>query len=180
MILLDAYSSHAASLKSHEFVCYLGGDDEIYYGNKLQNSAFKLPCYLKKENPAIRHSILMQLHAWLICTWSLKLIGADLSEPQYSQEWYVHQVHENLLNKNSLPHTVAESHTHVPFAKVYWKNKVCPTLLLNGAYVASTKFYLSKQSATRGDVCCNVLTRGWHLNVRSTPIFVLGQGARSS
>ena len=34
--------------------------------------------------------------------------GVSLSEPQYSQEWYVRQVLENLLNKNDLPHTVAE------------------------------------------------------------------------
>ena len=38
----------------------------------------------------------------------LAIIGASLSEPQYSQEWYVRQVHKNLLNKNDLPHTVAE------------------------------------------------------------------------
>ena len=36
------------------------------------------------------------------------IIGASLSEPQYSQEWYVYQVHKNLMNKNGLPYTAAE------------------------------------------------------------------------
>ena len=65
----------------------------------------------------------------------------SLSEPQYSQKWYVRQVHENLLNKNGLPYTVAESHAHILFAKVYWKNTVCPTPLFNGTYIANTKIY---------------------------------------
>ena len=50
---------------------------------------------------------------------SLLFIGASLSEPQHSQEWYMRQVHKNLLNKKGLLHTVAESCTHIPFAKVY-------------------------------------------------------------
>ena len=70
----------------------------------------------------------------------LAVVGASLSEPQYSQEWYVHQVHENLLNKNDLSHAVAESRTHIPLTKVYRKNMACTTLLLNSTYVANTKF----------------------------------------
>ena len=48
----------------------------------------------------------MCYQAWM--TILILLIGASLSEPQYSQEWYVRQVHKNLLNKNGLPYTAAE------------------------------------------------------------------------
>ena len=55
------------------------------------------------------------------------LIGASLSEPQYSQEWYVRQVHENILNKNSLPHTVAECvRTYHPIRKSILKEYSLP------------------------------------------------------
>jgi len=39
--------------------------------------------------------------------------------------------------------TLLLTRTHIPFAKLYWKNTVtvCPTLLLNGMYVANTKVY---------------------------------------
>ena len=42
------------------------------------------------------------------CTEYKVVVGASLSKPQYSQEWYVRQVHKNLLSKNSLPYTAAE------------------------------------------------------------------------
>ena len=51
---------------------------------------------------------------------SLLVIGASLSKPQYSQEWYVRRVHKNLLNENGLPHTVAELCTHITWWKGLW------------------------------------------------------------
>ena len=53
---------------------------------------------------------------WLCMTWFYFLVvllfrcvnWGKPERPQYSQEWYVRQVHENLLNKNDLPLTVAE------------------------------------------------------------------------
>ena len=44
---------------------------------------------------------------------------ASLSKPQYSQEWYVRQVHENLLNKNDLPHTAYTHPIHKSILKEY-------------------------------------------------------------
>ena len=38
---------------------------------------------------------------------SCNVIGASLSEPQYSK-WYVRRVHENLPHRNGLPHTLGE------------------------------------------------------------------------
>jgi len=31
--------------------------------------------------------------------------------------------------------------THIPFTKVYWKNTICPTLLLTGKYAVNMKVY---------------------------------------
>ena len=82
------------------------------------------------------------------------LLGWAWASPSiYSQEWYVRQAHENLL-KNSLSHTVAESHT---FAKVYWKNTICPTLLLNCTYVADSKVY------RKNTVCLTLLLNGTYV-----------------
>ena len=65
------------------------------------------------------------------------VFGVSLREPQFSQEWYVHQAHENLLNKTVYPTLLLNVYAH----PVHCKNTVCPTLLLNGTYIASTKVY---------------------------------------
>ena len=49
----------------------------------------------------------------------------SLSKPQYSQEWYVRQVHKNLLNKNGLPYTAAELYA-LPFRESVLKEYNLP------------------------------------------------------
>jgi len=105
----------------------------------------------------------------------VRVIGASLSEPQYSQEWYVHQVHENLrftphccwiayahrvrksiLKEYGLP-TLLLNGTYVANTKVYWKNTVCPTMLLNVMHVANTKVYW------KNTVCPTLLLNGTYV-----------------
>ena len=94
---------------------------------EVPKPALSISCYNNTPVNTIKQLLYQEL-----------IIGVSLSKPQYSQEWYVRHVHETLLNKNGLPHTIAEC---VRTSCLQKYTERIPTLLLKGMYVANTKVY---------------------------------------
>ena len=82
-------------------------------------------------------------------------------------EWYVRCKQKSLLKEYSLSHTVTEWNcTFIANPKVYWKNMVCPTLLLNGTCVINTKV-LTKRIQFASHFCWMIhMSRAWKCTER--------------
>jgi len=84
------------------------------------------------------------------------IIGASLSEPQHSQEWYVLCVHTE--QKWIAPHCWWMICTSYPQFFYYWTKMDCPTMLVNGMRIVFAKFYWMKMN-------CHTLHVRWGLQL---------------
>ena len=81
-----------------------GSEQAVVFASRSLSAAEWNYSQLEKEGLAIIFGV-KRFHQYL---YGSHFIGANLSEPQYSQKWYVRHVHENLLHEYGLPHTGSE------------------------------------------------------------------------